>query len=428
MGLQVSQISKALRVMKLFHIFDHKAFSATVNGTLHDFIHINKRKFTRSIIYTTNSSLYHYWLIKSSGNAILSNSIKGAAVFTDRTCLGSTLKPLVLNGFQKNSFSDKSQKKINNTELQLYFKKIEKTMLNMKSDLELHDFIEKSIFEPFKKELSEGKINERLSKPAILHLYPQLLQKAMEIFRSNFLDYVSVATIFERIKELGPESFVLGCSSDVYNEMLIARWEGWNDIIEIENLLTEMKINSVSRTKKTLEIFKKIRSDIETMRFQKHLLNDALLSDDNMAYRQRLDAIYDKISKEDFRKEEEMLLRRIISIRSFSLNSFVQNRVNTNNMLKLATTRFYSQARLSKEEIESRIIDIVKGFDKITDPSKITPTSSFSADLGLDSLDTVEVVMAIEEAFNIEIPDKEADEIKTIGEAITYISNHPDAC
>ncbi|EMR08395.1 acyl carrier protein [Pneumocystis murina B123] len=123
-----------------------------------------------------------------------------------------------------------------------------------------------------------------------------------------------------------------------------------------------------------------------------------------------------------------MLFKSISTIRPFSWNFLVQNRVNTNKMLKSVTTRFYSQARLSKEEIESRIIDIVKGFDKITDPSKITPTSSFSADLGLDSLDTVEVVMAIEEAFNIEIPDKEADEIRTIGEAITYISNHPDAC
>ncbi|KTW27709.1 acyl carrier protein [Pneumocystis carinii B80] len=124
-----------------------------------------------------------------------------------------------------------------------------------------------------------------------------------------------------------------------------------------------------------------------------------------------------------------MLFRSFSCIRLFSRNFLVQNRLNINKtLINSSSTRFYSQARLSKQEIESRIIDIVKGFDKITDPSKITPTSSFSADLGLDSLDTVEVVMAIEEAFNIEIPDKEADEIRTIGEAITYISNHPDAC
>ena len=42
--------------------------------------------------------------------------------------------------------------------------------------------------------------------------------------------------------------------------------------------------------------------------------------------------------------------------------------------------------------------------------------------MGLDSLDTVEVVMAIEEEFSIEIPDKDADEIRTVGDAIKYIS------
>jgi len=46
--------------------------------------------------------------------------------------------------------------------------------------------------------------------------------------------------------------------------------------------------------------------------------------------------------------------------------------------------------------------------------------------LGLDSLDTVEVVMAIEEEFSIEIPDKDADEIRTVGDAIKYISEAPE--
>jgi NADH dehydrogenase (ubiquinone) 1 alpha/beta subcomplex 1, acyl-carrier protein len=46
--------------------------------------------------------------------------------------------------------------------------------------------------------------------------------------------------------------------------------------------------------------------------------------------------------------------------------------------------------------------------------------------LGLDSLDTVEVVMAIEEEFSIEIPDKDADEIRTVGDAIKYIYEAPE--
>jgi len=68
----------------------------------------------------------------------------------------------------------------------------------------------------------------------------------------------------------------------------------------------------------------------------------------------------------------------------------------------------------------------LKAFEKV-DPAKVTPTSSFTDDLGLDSLDAVEVVMAIEEEFGIEIPDEEADKITSVGEAISYISKQPDA-
>lgn len=59
-------------------------------------------------------------------------------------------------------------------------------------------------------------------------------------------------------------------------------------------------------------------------------------------------------------------------------------------------------------------------------PLQISSGSHFSNDLGLDSLDTVEVVMAIEEEFSIEIPDKDADEIRTVGDAIKYISEAPE--
>ncbi|KAL8653653.1 MAG: hypothetical protein Q9210_001968 [Variospora velana] len=71
-------------------------------------------------------------------------------------------------------------------------------------------------------------------------------------------------------------------------------------------------------------------------------------------------------------------------------------------------------------------MDLLKGFDKVTDQSKISGTSHFSNDLGLDSLDTVEVVMAIEEEFSIEIPDKEADAIHSIDKAVEYILSQPD--
>ena len=58
---------------------------------------------------------------------------------------------------------------------------------------------------------------------------------------------------------------------------------------------------------------------------------------------------------------------------------------------------------------------------------QVKPTSSFQGELGLDSLDTVEVVMAFEEEFSIEIPDIEADKILSVSDAIEYLAAHPQA-
>ncbi|MCJ7459780.1 MAG: acyl carrier protein [candidate division Zixibacteria bacterium] len=58
------------------------------------------------------------------------------------------------------------------------------------------------------------------------------------------------------------------------------------------------------------------------------------------------------------------------------------------------------------------------------DPAQVTPEASFVNDLGADSLDTVELVMALEEEFNLEIPDEEAEKITTVGQAIEYIKQN----
>ena len=56
------------------------------------------------------------------------------------------------------------------------------------------------------------------------------------------------------------------------------------------------------------------------------------------------------------------------------------------------------------------------------DKDKVIPASNFQDDLGADSLDTVELVMALEEAFDIEIPDDTAETILTVGDAVNYIA------
>ena len=61
------------------------------------------------------------------------------------------------------------------------------------------------------------------------------------------------------------------------------------------------------------------------------------------------------------------------------------------------------------------------------DPEKVTNDASFVDDLGADSLDTVELVMAFEEEFTIDIPDEDAEQMRTVGEAIAYIEKREES-
>ncbi len=74
-------------------------------------------------------------------------------------------------------------------------------------------------------------------------------------------------------------------------------------------------------------------------------------------------------------------------------------------------------------DIATRVKSII--VDKLgVDENEITPEASFTNDLGADSLDTVELIMEFEKEFNIAIPDDQAENIGTVGEAIAYIENN----
>ncbi len=73
------------------------------------------------------------------------------------------------------------------------------------------------------------------------------------------------------------------------------------------------------------------------------------------------------------------------------------------------------------------VLDRVKGIivEQLgVDEGEVTPEASFVEDLGADSLDVVELVMALEEEFEIEIPDEDAEKIVRVGEAVKYIEAH----
>lgn len=74
------------------------------------------------------------------------------------------------------------------------------------------------------------------------------------------------------------------------------------------------------------------------------------------------------------------------------------------------------------EDIAARVKEII--VDKLgVDESEVTETAEFTKDLGADSLDTVELIMEFEKAFDITIPDQDAEKISSVGDAIKYIEN-----
>ncbi|WP_373525853.1 acyl carrier protein [Nostoc sp.] len=78
---------------------------------------------------------------------------------------------------------------------------------------------------------------------------------------------------------------------------------------------------------------------------------------------------------------------------------------------------------MSQAELFEKVKKIVIEQLSVEDPNKVTPQSKFMDDLNADSLDTVELVMALEEEFDIEIPDEAAEQIISVQDAVDYINN-----
>lgn len=113
--------------------------------------------------------------------------------------------------------------------------------------------------------------------------------------------------------------------------------------------------------------------------------------------------------------------------KSFLINPVTSAASSTSLFKKLFTgngRQNYSSTidHLTKEQVEERVFNVLKAFDKVvsTNPA-FKSSSTFTSDLGLDSLDVVEVVMAVEEEFGIEIPDEAADNFKTPQEVIEFV-------
>ena len=75
------------------------------------------------------------------------------------------------------------------------------------------------------------------------------------------------------------------------------------------------------------------------------------------------------------------------------------------------------------QNIEEKVKQIIVERLSVT-PDKVVPEAKFMEDLGADSLDTVELVMAFEETFGIDVPDEDSEKLQTVGDVITYITEH----
>jgi len=99
--------------------------------------------------------------------------------------------------------------------------------------------------------------------------------------------------------------------------------------------------------------------------------------------------------------------------------------VTRRNRIELEPTgfKFQNTEEIHKMAVEEKVKQIIVEQLQV-DEAEVTPGASFQEDLGADSLDVVELVMQFEEAFDLEIPDEDAEKIKTVKDAIDYIEKN----
>lgn len=80
------------------------------------------------------------------------------------------------------------------------------------------------------------------------------------------------------------------------------------------------------------------------------------------------------------------------------------------------------EVKIMSDDLREKVKDVI--VNKLgVEPDEVTDGAAFVDDLGADSLDTVELIMAFEETFNLEIPDEDAEKIRTVGDAINYLGS-----
>ncbi len=135
------------------------------------------------------------------------------------------------------------------------------TIFQIQSDVEILAWAEEEIF---------GKVNRlkgNLAENEFAEIYPLVLAHLISLFRDRFKDSHSALSLFEHAKNLSAESYICGCSTSVYNEMLQTRWKNFRDLQGIEMSIREMRMNGVGWDRQTSQLIGSIVEELGKRRF-----------------------------------------------------------------------------------------------------------------------------------------------------------------
>ena len=149
----------------------------------------------------------------------------------------------------------------------------EKRLNSCSTDHAMIQFLETNFFIPLKLRNDNGNKNGtcddattpggKITFTSIAENYPRILQKAMNLLRVHFRNPLAAHTLFQRAKALSAESYVLGCTTAVYNEWMLVRWEEFRDLAAVVELVEEMGMNGVRADEKTVRIVEEVVRDVE---------------------------------------------------------------------------------------------------------------------------------------------------------------------
>ncbi|OLL23342.1 hypothetical protein NEOLI_005276 [Neolecta irregularis DAH-3] len=154
-----------------------------------------------------------------------------------------------------------------------------------RSDAEVLEVFMQNVYGPSKREL-QG--HTKIRRTAFVTAFPGMLGAIMRTMRVAYVDPAASITMFERIKGAGIEAYVAGCSVEVYNEALRARWEGWRDVQGLGELVDEMQTNSVFGNGETAAILREVRIAVDTMKGAVWAAEDFDTLDQLDTYRRRI--------------------------------------------------------------------------------------------------------------------------------------------